>query len=135
MKIWLFSIEKASQKLLTGYGSEIDNVFVNFSETDNLHDPHNSIISLLLQSGLIAVIIYIVIYFKNCITSNDSYNTDYRFLYFFWFFFSFFWGNLFNNLSSFISMYIMFTLYAFTLYPSFEIKKSLTKLQLSKVNY
>lgn len=120
MQIWLFSLNLASQNLFTGYGGAEIKGFSSFAENDNLHDPHNSLISLLLQSGLIALVIYFIIYFKNCnkcINSNNS-CTDYRFLYFFWFFFAFFWGHLFSNLSSFINTYIMFTIYAFTLNPN-----------------
>jgi O-antigen ligase len=118
MQIWFFSLNLASQNLFTGYGGADIKGFSNFAENDNLHDPHNSLISLLLQSGLIALVIYLVIYFKNCNKCNSSYNTDYRFLYFFWFFFAFFWGHLFSNLSSFINTYLMFTIYAFTLNPN-----------------
>lgn len=118
IQIWGFSLNLASKRLFTGYGNEKIKGFSNFTLNDNLQDPHNSIISLLLQNGVISIIIYFVIYFKNCNLCNERYNSDYRFLYFFWLFFPFFWGNLYNNLSNFINIYIMFTIYAFTLNPN-----------------
>lgn len=120
--IWDYSFNLASEKLFNGYGSL--NPFSKFgtSFSSRLSDPHNSLISLLLQSGLFAVIIYITIYFKNLIYCLKSSFAEYRFLFFFWLFFPFFWGKIYDHLSSFIGMYMMFTIYAFALYPNFKKK-------------
>lgn len=125
--IWLYSLGLVNQRLFTGYGSAEVAGFANFDMNDNLNDPHNSIISLLLQGGLISVIIYFVIYFKNCNLYLKSSNTDYRFLYYFFLFFPFYWGYLYNTISNFMSMYMMFAIYAFTLHPSIIAKNKIQR--------
>ncbi len=120
--IWFYSINLGFENLFTGFGSEAFKLFRTFQFAE-LKDPHNSFISLYLQSGIGSVILFTIIFFKNCSLALKKKYSDYQFLYFFWFFFSFFWGNLFNSLSSFISMYLMFTIYAFTLNPNLEDEK------------
>jgi hypothetical protein len=120
VEIWIYSLSIGLKKFFEGYGKV--NPFENGYNmpASNLNDPHNSILSLFLQSGFIVCILYFLIYYLNYKKSTKEYDTSYRFLFFFWIFFPFFWGNIYNHLSNFISMYMMFTIYAFALNP--EIK-------------
>lgn len=118
-QIWAYSLLRFAASPIAGYG--LANPFESGASllSERLRDPHNSILSLLLQSGLVGSLIYFFIYVKNSILAASVYLSEYRFLFFFWIFFPFFWGRIYNDLSSFISMYMMFTIYAFALNPNF----------------
>lgn len=122
LSIWNFAIEGIADSPLIGYGKE--NYFASNKKAmdldDRLHDPHSATLSLALQSGLIVLIIFCVIYYK---TIRHYYRNSFGqkkpliAVCIFWLFVPFFWGHIYNGSAGFMQIVFPLTYFISLLHP------------------
>ncbi len=123
MRIWQYAIRGIERQPITGYGSK------SFLESDHkattdldeeLNDPHSATIGLALQSGLLVVLIFYVLFgqmavlcYKHALGAYWSMLS----LCVFWFFVPFFWGNVYNGAGGFVQLFFPISYFIGLLHP------------------
>ncbi|QJD77226.1 O-antigen ligase family protein [Spirosoma rhododendri] len=122
MAIWGFAVEGIGEQPLTGYGTE--NYFAHnqkaMATDDRLRDPHSATLSLALQSGLVAVVLFYWLYGKIIRHYNRFGAGNSRPMLavgLFWLLAPFLWGTVYNGAAGFIQILFPLTFFLSLLHP------------------
>ena len=110
--IWMYAFQGVQENPWVGYGSKS---YLKTNETaldhlgPDLYDPHNALLGLALQSGVIALVLFLIIY----ISLNRLYlkhalarGRPQLMLTIFWVYVPLFWGAMYNATPDFIEFFI-----------------------------
>lgn len=122
MAIWGFAVEGIGEQPLTGYGTE--NYFAHnqkaMATDDRLHDPHSATLSLALQSGLLAVVLFYWLYGKIVRHYNRfgaGPNRPMMAVGLYWLLAPLLWGLVYNGAAGFIQILFPLTFFLGFLHP------------------
>jgi O-antigen ligase len=127
-QIWAYAMIGIFKNPFFGYGSEsfLAKDAVASSLIDGLSDPHSSFLAITLQSGLLGLIAFIILYtkifyhFKKF--SHSSFKNYYS-LFIFWIIAPFFWGYIYNGTAGFITTFFPITIIGILCHPQIYMNK------------
>lgn len=118
---WLIGLDGIRKSPFVGYGDE--NYFELSRNTlgrdfKQITDPHNAVLHLALQSGILSTIIFILIYIS-VFNFYRKHNKNYGLLsiFIFWTFVPLFWGHIYNGTTGFIQFFFPLTIFSIFLHP------------------
>ncbi len=122
LAIWGLALQGISENPLTGYGTE--NYFSSNRKAmdmdERLSDPHSAALSLALQSGLLALILFFRLYYYTVRHYSRHALGAYKPLIavcLYWLFAPFFWGTVYNGAAGFIQILFPLTYFVSLLHP------------------
>jgi O-antigen ligase len=129
-QIWAMAVGGIAMSPVVGYGknnyfqTNADNLDQDVTQGGRLIDPHNAYLDLMLQSGIITLVIFLVMYFMVFRNYRKHLNPLFKpifTIFFFWIFLPFFWGRIYNGQSGFITFFFPFTIWAIILHPGLKL--------------